>query len=350
MLDKNDFVFSTAELHEYVREMGFLPDQIDHHGLPIDHHFSLLIPKYYLDLIDWNDPKDPLALMVIPHENEHVIFPDEIYDPIGDKRFQPVPGIVHRYSDRCLLLLTQICPVHCRFCFRKEIMKETAGVLIPSLSYIASHPEIREVILSGGDPLMLTDHTIKVIMQKLEQFPHVKQIRFHTRTPAVYPKRITPALAKLLRSEKSVIVIIHINHPREITDTFKSHISLLQEQGILLLSQTVLLKGVNAESAILAELFTHLIELGIKPYYLHHLDKAMGTNHFRISLDEGLRLYKSLRGIISGVCIPEYVIDLPGGDGKIPATWFTNKGNGVYEADNFRGKTVTYHDPAWRQE
>jgi len=350
MLNKNDFVFSTSDLSHYLKKRGIPDEQISRLRIPSNHHFSMVIPTYYLDLIDWEDPEDPLALMVIPHQNEHDAFPHEMPDPIGDKRFQPVPGIVHRYPDRCLLLLTQACPIHCRFCFRKEIMQNTAGLLDRSLTYIESHSEIREVILSGGDPFMLTDHTIERIIKSLSNIPHVKQIRFHTRTPAVYPKRITPALANLFKVDTSIFVAIHINHPREITDTFKSHSSLLQSQGVILLSQTVLLKGVNTEKAILTELFSRLMERGIKPYYLHHLDKAIGTNHFRISLDEGLKLYKSLRGTISGIGIPEYVIDLPGGDGKIPATWFTKRENGTYEAINFRGGTVIYHDPAWRQE
>jgi len=317
----HDFIRSISSLTEYLKEKGF-DTKIGHLGDLVDYPFSLLVPKYYADLIDWNDSDDPLRKMILPDKLEHIVKDYELEDPIGDLAHSPTPGIVHRYPDRCLLMLTNICAIHCRFCFRKNILDKNSAHLEKALTYIRTHPEIWEIILSGGDPFMLTDYLLQKVIAKLREIPHVKMIRFHTRTPAVYPQRVTTELLTSLTSARPCAVVLHVNHPTEITKEFIEAVHNMQNTGALLLSQTVLLKGVNDDVKTLAKLFKKLVECGVKPYYLHHLDLTKGTNHFRISVARGKEIMQKLRGHISGLCIPEYVIDTPGGYGKIPVFLF----------------------------
>jgi len=341
-MDKQDFVFSSMQLAEYLHSKG-----IHAHFSDVKNEqqpFYLLIPKYYIDLINWDDPEDPLKKMVVPNNLEDNVYDYELKDPIGDHTHELVPGIIHRYPDRCLLMLTNICAVHCRFCFRKNLLDSNNAHFEDAMNYIEGHTALREVILSGGDPFMLTDYFLKKIISLLEKLEHVKIIRFHTRTPAVYPKRVTQEFLASIRSDKQVIVVLHINHPREITTEFVNAVQRMKQAGIMLLSQTVLMKNINNSTATLGTLFSELTEIGVKPYYLHHLDPAAGTHHFRISVEEGKNIYQSLRGTISGHCIPEYVIDTPGGHGKIPVMWFERISEKEYQAVNFEGKIIQYTD------
>jgi lysine 2,3-aminomutase len=344
-MNKLDFIFSYHQLIEYLKEKS-----IDTHAIPVPsqqslaHPFYLLIPKYYIDLIDWNNPQDPLMNMVLTSNLEADTKPYQLADPIGDQEKSPVPGIIHRYPDRCLLMLSNVCAVHCRFCFRRNLLDKNHADYKKSISYIRNHKEIWEVILSGGDPFMLTDHFLKLVMDQLRSIPHVKLIRFHTRTPAVYPARLTPDFIDILAQASPTIVVLHINHPREITPDFTDVVKRMRKAGIMLLSQTVLMKQVNNDPRILGTLFKHLVEIGVKPYYLHHLDLAAGTHHFRVSIEEGKSIMQNLRGHISGHCIPEYVIDVPGGLGKIPVSWFSHSHSKVYEATSFQKKHILYTD------
>lgn len=343
-MNRADFVFSAVELKEYLLKKGIAKKQIEK-MVGGDQHFKLLIPKYYLSLIDWNDPADPLAKMVVTSSLESDVKEYEMDDPIGDRAYEAVPGVIHRHRDRCLLMVTNVCAVHCRFCFRKNLLDENRADFEKSIEYIRNHEEIWEVVLSGGDPFMFTDHFMDLVIGKLREIPHVKMIRFHTRTPIVYPARVTDALVSILKKAAPYSVVFHVNHPREIAPDFCRTVTALQKSGAMLLSQSVLLKGVNDNVEVLTDLFRSLVEVGIKPYYLHHLDLATGTHHFRISVKAGKALYEKLQRTISGVCIPEYVIDVPGGFGKIPVTSFVEK-NGVYHSVNGEGKPVTYRDPA----
>lgn len=342
-MDRQDFIFSSQQLAAYLKSNGkaLLPSDLSQEAQA---PFYLLIPKYYVDLIDWTNPHDPLKKMVVPNNLEDTVYEYEMTDPIGDHSHEPVPGIAHRYPDRCLLMLTNICAVHCRFCFRKNLLDTNQARYEEAMQYIEQHPELSEVILSGGDPFMLTDYFLKKITDRLNTVKHVKVIRFHTRTPAVYPNRVTDQFLESITSKKQVVVVNHINHPREITQEFVNVVQKMNKSGIMLLSQTVLMKDINNSAETLAELFKGLVEIGVKPYYLHHLDPAAGTHHFRISVDEGKRIYQSLRGTIPGHCIPEYVIDTPGGHGKIPVMWFTKISENEYEAVNFEGKKIRYTD------
>jgi lysine 2,3-aminomutase len=264
---------------------------------------------------------DPIARQFVPDPRELVVTPEERADPIGDRAYSPVKGIVHRYPDRVLLKPTHICPVYCRFCFRREQVGpegETlgAGELAAAFDYIRGRPELFEVIVTGGDPFVLGSRRLGEIVRALDAIDHLGVIRFHTRVPVATPERIDGALVEALAATKPVYVAIHVNHPREITAAFRAACRRLARAGISLLAQTVLLKGVNDDAAVLEMLLRALVAAGVKPYYLHHPDLARGTSHFRLSLAEGRALVSALRGRISGLCQPIYVLDIPGGAGK----------------------------------
>ena len=230
---------------------------------------------------------------------------------------------MHRYPDRVLLKPTLTCPVYCRFCFRREDVGRKSGTLTAAelevaLDYIRQNPAIWEVIVTGGDPFVLSARRIAAIVTALDAIPHLGSIRFHTRVPVVAPARIGAALVKALAAETAVHVVIHANHPRELTDAARAAVARLVRAGIPVLAQSVLLKGVNDDAATLEALFRRLVEMRVKPYYLHHLDLAPGTGHFRTGLAEGQALMRALRGRVSGLCQPTYVLDVPGGFGKVP--------------------------------
>jgi lysine 2,3-aminomutase len=285
--------------------------------------YAVAVTPVMLDLIDSGDAADPIARQFIPSEAELKTAPEERTDPIGDDAFSPVKGIVHRYPDRVLLKLTHTCPVYCRFCFRREKVGPGGDALNPeelktALDYIRERDGIWEVILTGGDPLMLSPRRLSEIVTTLDAIPHLGVIRFHTRVPVVDPARITGELVAALRTDKAVYVVLHANHAREFTDAARAATRRLIDAGIPMLAQTVLLKGVNDDTETLEHLFRTLVRNRIKPYYLHHGDLAPGTAHFRTTIDDGQMLMRSLRGRVSGLCHPEYVLDIPGGHGKVP--------------------------------
>ena len=286
--------------------------------------YKVRAPRPYLDLIDWTDADDPIRRQVIPAAAELTFAPGELTDPIGDHRHSPVARLTHRYPDRVLLYPTYHCAVYCRHCFRKESINDThdgytRAALAPALAYVAAHAELREVILTGGDPFVLGDHQLSELRADLEAVPHLRLLRVHTRIPVVLPSRITPELVAALKGRLMVCIVTHFNHPREITPAAAAACRLLREAGFMLLNQTVLLRGINDDAATLRALFQELVyTLGAKPYYLHHCDQTRGLSHFRTTVDQGLDLMRSLRGHLSGVCVPHYMLDLPGGDGKIP--------------------------------
>jgi lysine 2,3-aminomutase len=285
--------------------------------------FSVALTDDVAGLIDPSDPNDPIAAQFVPSGAELTDAPEDRTDPIGDERWSPLPGIVHRYPDRVLLKPILVCPVYCRFCFRREQVGKDDGVLPPealerALDYIREHQEIWEVIVTGGDPFLLSPRRIGVIVRALDAIPHVQAIRFHTRVPIVEPRRVGPVLVAALAAEKAVYVVVHANHPRELTPKVREAVGRLVRAGIPVLSQSVLLRGVNDDAAVLEALFRGLVAMRVKPYYLHHPDLARGTGHFRLGIEEGRRLIKVLRGRISGLCQPSYVLDIPGGYGKVP--------------------------------
>src|SRR5579862_2243175 len=285
--------------------------------------FSVALSEYMAALIDPADRHDPIAAQFVPTAKELDAAAEERADPIGDERWSPLPGVVHRYPDRVLLKPTLICPVYCRFCFRREVVGHKPAMLGPAAlarayDYIRRRPEIWEVILTGGDPFVLAPRRIAAILGALGEIGHLGVIRVHTRVPIAEPGRVTSRLVAALASPKAVWVVVHANHPRELTAGAERAIARLVRAGIPVLSQTVLLRGVNDDAATLEKLFRDLVALRVKPYYLHHADLARGTAHFRTSLARGRDLMRQLRGRVSGLCQPSYVLDLPGGFGKVP--------------------------------
>lgn len=287
--------------------------------------YAVAITPAMAELIDRDDPDDTIARQFIPDPAELVSQPNERADPIGDDAFSPVEGIVHRYPDRVLLKLVHTCPVYCRFCFRREMVGPggrralTAEQRDVAYSYVRQHPEIWEVILTGGDPLVLSPSALRTVIDTLSDIDHVKIIRLHTRVPAVEPERITGELVKALRAPgKTTYVALHANHPRELSPAARAACARIVDAGIPMLSQTVLLRGVNDDVETLGALMRAFVECRIKPYYLHHADLAPGTLHLRTSIEAGQELMRQMRGRISGLCQPAYVLDVPGGAGKVP--------------------------------
>ena len=313
--------------------------------------YAVAVTPSLASLMDATDPLDPIARQFIPDAAELVTLPEERADPIGDLAHSPVEGIVHRYPDRVLLKAVHVCPVYCRFCFRREMVGPeglgtlSAKALDAAIAYIADRPEIWEVILTGGDPLVLSPRRLQAIMERLAAIAHVKIVRFHTRVPVVDPARIDAALmAALKASGKTTYVALHANHPREFTTEARDAIARIVDGGIVMISQTVLLKGINDDADVLAELMRTFVENRIKPYYLHHPDLAPGTAHFRLTLTEGRALVESLRGRVSGLCQPTYILDIPGGHGKVRAdsTAVEEADDGCFRVRDFRGETHAY--------
>jgi len=304
--------------------------------------------------IDPRDPADPLAAQFVPHPDELDVAPDELEDPIGDLSHRPVKGIIHRYPDRVLLVPTHACAVYCRFCFRRERVGTGGESLSPAeldraLAYVTGDDRIWEVILSGGDPFVLSPRRLADVVARVSAIPHVKVIRVHTRVPTADPERVTPELVSALESEKAVWVVLHANHARELDATARAAIARLVRAGIPLLAQTVLLAGVNDDPAALEELFRSLVALRVKPYYLHHLDLAPGTARFRTSLPAGQALVRGLRGRVSGLCQPTYVLDIPGGAGKVPigpSYLGESSSEGEVTVTDWQGKPHRYRDGA----
>ena len=268
-------------------------------------------------------PDDPIARQFIPHPDEAITAPHEHPDPIGDDRLSPVRGVVHRYPDRALLKPLLVCPVYCRFCFRREHVGPDGGVLTEAeldaaLDWFACHPAIREVILTGGDPLMLSPRRMANIVGRLSVLSHIETIRVHTRVPTADPARVTAALVEALRTDRSLWLVAHANHAREFTDEARAALRRLRHAGIPLLGQSVLLRGVNDSAEALEGLFRAMLAAGVKPYYLHQLDPAPGTARFHVPIAEGRRLLSALRGRVTGLAWPTYVLDIPGGHGKVP--------------------------------
>ena len=308
-----------------LRDAGLVPADRAAALEPVAARYAVAITPAMVDLIDRGDPDDPIARQFVPDPAELEMRAPERLDPIGDDAFSPVEGIVHRYPDRVLLKLVYTCPVYCRFCFRREMVGPggRAGLTAPQRAaayrYIREHPEVWEVILTGGDPLVLPASRLRTAMRALATIDHVKIVRFHTRVPAVAPDRITPELVAALRVPgKTTYVALHANHPRELTAAARAACARIIDAGIPMLSQSVLLRGVNDDIGTLTALMRAFVECRIKPYYLHHADLAPGTAHLRTTIAEGQALMRQLRGRVSGLCQPAYMLDVPDGAGKVP--------------------------------
>lgn len=314
---------------------------------PVSRRYAIAVTPAAAALIDPADPADPIGLQYLPDPAELTLTSGEDPDPIGDAVRSPVKGIVHRYPDRLLLTATHACAVYCRFCFRREAVGPGgAGGLTPeeldtALAYIAGRPEVWEVILTGGDPLVLSPRRLAELVTRLAAIPHLRILRVHTRLPVADPARVSAALVRALSGSRLTLVVgVHVNHPRELTPEADAALARLGRAGAQLLSQTVLLKGVNDRVEVLGELMRALVERGVRPYYLHHPDPAPGTSRFRVSIEEGQALVRGLRGRYSGLCQPTYVLDIPGGFGKVPAGpgWLEPRPDGLTATDPWGGR------------
>jgi lysine 2,3-aminomutase len=285
--------------------------------------YAIAVPAHLAKTMAGRHADDPLRRQFVPAAEELVVAREELADPIGDDTHSPVKGIVHRYQDRVLLKPLHACAVYCRFCFRREDVGPGGDALNDdelqaALGYIRQHEEVWEVILSGGDPLLLSPRRLKTIIDALNGMPHVGVVRIHTRMPVADPARITPALVRALSCDKAVYVALHCNHADELTPETRAACARLIAAGLPMLAQSVLLKGVNDDPATMEKLMRALVAARIKPYYLHHGDLAHGTSHFRTGIAEGQAILRDLRGRVSGLCQPAYVLDIPGGHGKVP--------------------------------
>ncbi len=297
----------------------------------VDERYAIGIPPALGALIE--EPNDPIGRQFVPHPDERFTAPHESPDPIGDDALSPLPGIVHRYADRVLLKPLLICPVYCRFCFRREHVGPGGGLLPEAqleaaLAWIAARPALREVILTGGDPLMLSPRRLGAIMAALSAIPHVETIRLHSRLPVAMPERLTEAMADAMESDRAVWLVVHANHAREFSDEARAALKRVQRHGIPVLGQSVLLRGVNDDEAALEGLLRAMVAARVKPYYLHQLDPAPGTARFHVPIAEGQALLRRLRGRVTGLAWPTYVLDIPGGAGKVPI------GPGYLEGDD----------------
>ncbi|MEK9155209.1 MAG: KamA family radical SAM protein [Patescibacteria group bacterium] len=350
------------ELQQCVRSLEdlekYIPIQNKEVMRKVIGNMRLSITPHTLKLISFNDPNDPLLLMCVPQERELQFSPEELVDPIGDEAKSPVPFLTHRYPDRVLIYATFFCSMFCRFCFRRFKTGEAnpgpaEDDIDRIVTYLGDHLEVNEVILTGGDPLTLLDWQIEEWLRRLRAIPSIARIRFHTRVPVNLPSRITNELIDIFHRHMDathpIFIVTHFNHPREIAPENIAAIAKLVDAGIVVRNQGPLLRGVNDDPIILEELFKTLTNIRIVPYYLHQLDLAQGTNHFRVPLARGIEIMKELQGNVTGIALPRYVLDLPEGKGKVPVThqYFSPKDESGWNVESPFGEMVTYQEPTF---
>ena len=315
-------------------------------GLPIS------VTPYYLSLCDPHDPSCPIRKQVVPHALEGRAVPGDLRDPLGEEAHEVAPELIQRYPDRALLLVTDRCAVYCRFCTRSRIVGTGSGPrselrLLPAFEYLRAHPEIRDVIVSGGDPLAMSTNRVVRVLQALRLIPSVETIRIATRMPVALPQRITHELVQALRPFHPIWIMTHFNHPKELTAQAREGLRRLVDGGFPVMNHTVLLRGVNDDSAVLSQLFRGLVRERVRPYYLLQADPVRGTGHLRTPLDSGLRIMQELQGRLSGIALPKFIVDTPGGLGKVPVSpnYVVSRGPGVTRFRTHRGVEVDYIDP-----
>ncbi|MCM2273674.1 MAG: KamA family radical SAM protein [Candidatus Didemnitutus sp.] len=287
------------------------------------HKLALAITPYFFNLIDRDDPACPIRKQVIPRIDESIVSAEEMLDSLGEDEHSPVPGLVHRYPDRVLFLVTDRCASYCRYCTRSRLVSNAQDYNFhpeyeQALRYIESHPEVRDVLLSGGDPLLLSDKKLDHLLGRLRAIPHVEFIRIGSRIPVFLPQRITPELCEVLKKHGPIWMSIHVNHPKEATRELKDACERLSYAGVPLGNQSVLLRGVNDDAEVMKALVHRLLRMRVRPYYLYQMDLITGGAHFKADVRKGLEIIQALRGHTTGYAVPQYVIDAPGGGGKVP--------------------------------
>lgn len=312
---------------------------------------AMAITPYFFNLIDPANPACPIRRQIVPRIEETSFGPEEMEDPCGEDRNMAAPGLVHRYPDRVLFLVTDRCAAYCRYCTRSRVVSGATGHLDAdhdaAIRYIASHPQIRDVLLSGGDPLLFTDDKLDSLLARLRAIPHVEFIRIGTRIPIFLPQRITPGLLDVLRRHQPVWMSVHVNHPRELTAESREALGRLADSGVPLGNQSVLLRGINDSSDVMRELVHKLLLCRVRPYYLYQCDLIRGSAHLRTTVREGIDIINDLRGHTSGYAVPQYVIDGPGGGGKIPLNpeyLLAHDGDSLV-LRNFKGDIYEYPEP-----
>ena len=313
----------------------------------------MAITPYYLTLIDPLNVNCPIRLQAIPLENELFVGKNDLYDPLAEDQYSPVPGLTHRYPDRVLFLITDMCSMYCRHCTRRRFTGTkddhmTLERIDLAIEYISKHPEINDVLLSGGDALLVSDERLEYIIKKLREIDHVQVIRIGTRTPVVMPQRITDKLVNMLKKYHPIWINTHFNHPDEITVESKAAIDKMVDAGIPLGNQSVLLRGVNDCVHIMRKLVKNLVAIRVRPYYIYQCDLSVGIEHFRTSVSKGIEIIEGLRGHVSGIAVPTFVVDAPGGGGKIPVmpNYVVSQAPGKIVLRNFEGVLTTYSEPA----
>ena len=310
------------------------------------------ITPYFAKLMSRTDPNCPIRRQAIPTQQEFHISPNDLIDPCAEDENSPVHGLVHRYPDRVLLLVTDKCAVYCRYCTRRRMVGSsekciTEDELDGAIAYIQATKKVRDVLISGGDPLLLEDDRLEGILAKVRKIPHVEIIRIGTRAPVTLPQRITPALTNMLKKYHPLWMSIHFSHPKEVTKEVRKSCAMLAEAGIPLGSQTVLLRGINDKPYIMKRLMHELLKVRVRPYYIYQCDLAMGTEHFRTPIAVGINIIEKLRGHTTGYAVPSFVIDAPGGGGKIPVgpTYLISQDKGKMVLRNYQGKVFEYQEP-----
>jgi len=313
---------------------------------------TMSIPPYFASLMDPDNPQCPIRLQCVPRVQELTVAPEEMVDPCGEEKHSPVHGLVHRYPDRVLFLVNEMCAMYCRYCTRSRMVGDGSRTLSTetyeaAFDYIRSHKEIRDVLISGGDPLTLSDRVLEYILKTLKNIPHVEFIRIGTRVPVTLPQRITSDLVAMLKKYSPIWMSIHFNHPKEITKRVKFACDLLADSGIPLGSQTVLLKGINDTPEVMKNLMHNLLKIRVRPYYIYQCDPIQGSRHFRTPVATGIKIMEQLRGHTTGYAVPTFVIDAPGGGGKIPIgpDYMISREADHYLLRNFSGEQFTYYDP-----
>ncbi len=311
---------------------------------------AMAITPYWATMIDPEDTKCPIRRQAIPTKYEFEIGPYEMTDPCAEDRDSPAAHLVHRYPDRVLLLATEQCAMYCRHCTRRRLVgkEETTEKILNKLDagieYVRSNKKVRDVLISGGDPLLLEEEALEELLKKIRAIPHVELLRIGTRAPVTLPQRITPSLIAMLKEYAPIWISIHFNHPKEITRRCKSACEMLADAGFPLGSQTVLLQGINDRPYVMRKLMHELLKIRVRPYYIYQCDPVKGTSHFRTQVSVGINIMERLRGHTSGYAVPTYVIDGPGGGGKIPVgpNYILSLAKGKYVLRNYKGKIYTY--------
>jgi lysine 2,3-aminomutase len=317
--------------------------------LHANHKLALAITPYFFNLIDRNDPNCPIRRQVIPRADEMVVSSEEMLDSLGEDSHSPVPGLVHRYPDRVLFLVTDRCASYCRYCTRSRLVSNAQDYNFhpeyeQALRYIEAHPEVRDVLLSGGDPLLLSDKKLDHLLGRLRAIKHVEFIRIGSRIPVFLPQRITPELCEVFKKHGPIWMSIHVNHPREATQELKDACERLSYAGVPLGNQSVLLRGVNDDPEVMKALVHRLLRMRVRPYYLYQMDLITGGSHFRVDVRKGLEIIQALRGHTTGYAVPQYVIDAPGGGGKVPVNpaYVEKITDNEVVFRNFEGRTFHY--------